>query len=856
MKHLRLLVFFFLSALQPFSPSAFSQTPLSGLPVANPTRDAKVVGHTPAGAAKQFTVGSLVDVYNVKHYGATGNGTTDDTTAIAAALAAAPAGATILFPAGTYRTTSALTISAAINVVGYGATLKSAAYNDGTKIAIASSGITIRGLTIDGGYTSGLSGYTGPGLITINNSSNTALSDIQILDCTIKNASFVGIAPQDNVVRVRIKDCLFTNNWCSIYFGTTIGGTWPSNTDCEVIGCRFYNNWGTGSQSGACKVQGDYTRTVGPTRFVFDNNIIDNPGEMGIEIWKNGLHCSVRNNIIYNAVYSVSIDGSSFCIAENNSIYNFSYSGFEIVQGSNHCLISGNVINGYIPGTTTRGPSGQRGIISSGTATFNNKFIGNTIVGCQSAGIELQVSNWCQIESNTIKDCDTCIVPKWGNYHRIIGNTLIGPVSQFIFIDYNNGSGTDVVIEGNIFRGEASSDGITIYDNSHGNTLSNIRISNNDTTTATYGNTGANAINNLMANTPNLQIYGNRYTHNGSTGSIKFIDYANDLAVAMQYDRVFQAGGISVAGKTVVQIPISTSARWVKIWSGLWGSPIALQIYVNAYASDYIKQNSFLCSVVVSPYGTSPSVTFSPQTNYNQGIVEEVIANSPGASALEVWIKIKATTTTATMECSLSEKKEFIQTAPTLLTTEPTWGTSAHGYLKDFQQDSFTPPRLYATKSISSYNPTSAWIGTGGRLHIRGVGSEGSPSDSRIARFDIDDGTEVVGVDETGKLMVKAGMTIGGQNIRSVLSNATDALNFGTITANSSTSATMPVPGITTANAPLVFIGWGSAFPSGIVQGQAYVSADDQVTITLNNVTGSSIAVGTLPVRVSVMTQY
>jgi hypothetical protein len=45
----------------------------------------------------------FADVINVKDFGATGNGTTDDTAAIQAAITAAPAGAAIYFPKGSYK---------------------------------------------------------------------------------------------------------------------------------------------------------------------------------------------------------------------------------------------------------------------------------------------------------------------------------------------------------------------------------------------------------------------------------------------------------------------------------------------------------------------------------------------------------------------------------------------------------------------------------------------------------------------------------------------------------------------------------------------------------------------------------
>lgn len=63
--------------------------------------------------------------YNVMDYGATGNGTTDDTAAINDAIAAAapsssPTGNTVFFPAGTYLISSGLTVPAGVTLQGIG----------------------------------------------------------------------------------------------------------------------------------------------------------------------------------------------------------------------------------------------------------------------------------------------------------------------------------------------------------------------------------------------------------------------------------------------------------------------------------------------------------------------------------------------------------------------------------------------------------------------------------------------------------------------------------------------------------------------------------------------------------------
>lgn len=59
------------------------------------------------------------DVINVKDFGATGNGTTDDTAAIQAAITAAPAGAAIYFPKGSYKA-YAVQITKDITIFGDG----------------------------------------------------------------------------------------------------------------------------------------------------------------------------------------------------------------------------------------------------------------------------------------------------------------------------------------------------------------------------------------------------------------------------------------------------------------------------------------------------------------------------------------------------------------------------------------------------------------------------------------------------------------------------------------------------------------------------------------------------------------
>ena len=65
---------------------------------------------TAAGSVGRTVLDKLRDVVSVKDFGAVGDGTTDDTTAITAAIAGVSVGGVLFFPAGTYRTTSTITV--------------------------------------------------------------------------------------------------------------------------------------------------------------------------------------------------------------------------------------------------------------------------------------------------------------------------------------------------------------------------------------------------------------------------------------------------------------------------------------------------------------------------------------------------------------------------------------------------------------------------------------------------------------------------------------------------------------------------------------------------------------------------
>jgi len=78
-----------------------------------------------AQAGLRGPVTNFTNVLNVKNYGAKGNGTTDDTSAISSAISKAPSGSVIYLPAGTYRLTKRIYLKSNMILRGDGSALTS-----------------------------------------------------------------------------------------------------------------------------------------------------------------------------------------------------------------------------------------------------------------------------------------------------------------------------------------------------------------------------------------------------------------------------------------------------------------------------------------------------------------------------------------------------------------------------------------------------------------------------------------------------------------------------------------------------------------------------------------------------------
>jgi Pectate lyase superfamily protein len=148
-------------------------------------------------------------VYNVQDYGAVGDGSTDDTAAIDAAITAAGSGATVYFPNGTYMHDTGWTLATAdMRLLGApGSVLKMRTNTSNVSfLNVTADRVTIEGLTINCNETT-FTTFDGAAVYV----------DSGCDDCHIHNCRFVDFrswgvratGDPNNVARLAVTDCYF-----------------------------------------------------------------------------------------------------------------------------------------------------------------------------------------------------------------------------------------------------------------------------------------------------------------------------------------------------------------------------------------------------------------------------------------------------------------------------------------------------------------------------------------------------------------------------------------------------------------------------------------------------------------------
>lgn len=189
------------------------------------------------GAVTRYAQDKMREVVSVKDFGAVGDGVTDDTAAIQAAIASLPAnqGGTIFFKAGDYKITSTITLPSNVNFIGQG---NSRYY--GTTL-ICSPANTINGLQFtDRNCVRDMSIEAAAIGIYVYQADHNYIDNVSVNYCTTGLALYMSI--WNTFVHV---DC-FTNTTGLLINGDN-ANNYQSNNN-TFMGCKFRYSTGNGAQ--------------------------------------------------------------------------------------------------------------------------------------------------------------------------------------------------------------------------------------------------------------------------------------------------------------------------------------------------------------------------------------------------------------------------------------------------------------------------------------------------------------------------------------------------------------------------------------------------------------------------------
>ncbi len=228
------------------------------------------------------SIGGLVFNVTSSDYGAAGNGTTDDTVAIQAAITAcnAAGGGIVWFPEGTYRITSALSLVDKVFLVGAGAGCTTITLDHATNHLITTAGSTTQQQGIVGLYLTHSQSCSGRIL-------NVAAATVLVVrGCAIgsgTNSAGIGLYTASSTsTAVVVEDCTFS--WTVAAAATAVSCD-VTLRSLQLHRCRFVMPASPAAAGGA--ITG---RDVEAVACVFDNAAMSGGTFYGFTPGANGLH--------------------------------------------------------------------------------------------------------------------------------------------------------------------------------------------------------------------------------------------------------------------------------------------------------------------------------------------------------------------------------------------------------------------------------------------------------------------------------------------------------------------------------------------------------------------------------------
>lgn len=406
----------------------------------------------PSGSPETMLVSQLYDamrqsvsVYkNVKAFGAVGDGATDDTLAIQAAIdrVDVEGGGGIFFPVGVFIS-SKLTVGSNTTLMGIGGTLtlKTGSSSALIEVTAGSTNIRIVNLRLDGNAVNNVGTPDTVGLIDLASTGASKIQDVWIDKCIIFDPYRHAIGFKDGSERIHVLNCALEGTSdgagggiliAPIASGSTVGILIQGNriTGFEeagvlggvVINAQIVANriGGTGAGSGV------------------DNIHLTDEGNDNLFISENILLLSADHGIVV---------GGTRCIIQNNNIWGYAVTGIVISATgsadapSPQCVITGNKVFPTTPG--------------SADGIFVENALGVVVSHNSIGGTGGQVGTSTGIVVKNTGLINTC------DYFSVVGNSISQYNAGSILIDGGAGMKNGVV-SNNICNGVLAGDAINL----------------------------------------------------------------------------------------------------------------------------------------------------------------------------------------------------------------------------------------------------------------------------------------------------------------------------------------------------------------------------------------------------------
>ena len=372
-------------------------------PVSSSSTDAQNVSYTPPFTAAVGTnvEAKLSEYVSVKDFGAVGDGVTDDTVAIQAAL---DSGANLItFPVGDYYVAGQVTVSSN-TIIDFGASQITTDYNGVLFYVAGTSGSRKENVVFrNGTLTATTIGTTGQMAIQAIWADN-----VSVQNCIFNDFGGVMVKFNGGNYNCEVVDSVSNNSGLIAFYAEADGSASPVE-QCDNI--RFVRNTVVGGDYGIEAKQS--------TNVLISENFINGTGHTtrkpgilvtrdystGAEYPPRGI--IVTDNIIENCDgYGIQITESADVIVSNNRVYNTYNTGIS-VAGS-HLTVSNNQVSkvtgtgsgfafGYADVTT-----GSHGITDNGYSNAHGTFIGNSANLVSNISMNFVDITDCTITNNEV----------------------------------------------------------------------------------------------------------------------------------------------------------------------------------------------------------------------------------------------------------------------------------------------------------------------------------------------------------------------------------------------------------------------------------------------------------------------